>query len=95
MTGTAAGTDAVTHAMAVLYTGNGMIKPLLWQERDAVSLVSKVNPDDDTVFFTREFLWGLEARGAVGYGPWWLISKHTGGAINDLAPDGSTYGVTG
>src|SRR5262249_5937341 len=32
--GTAAGTDAVTHAMAVLVVGDKIVKPLLWQQRD-------------------------------------------------------------
>jgi phage major head subunit gpT-like protein len=72
------------------------IKPLIWQEREPVSLVAKINADDDNVFFNREFLWGLEGRGVAGYGPWWLIYKATGGASADLAP-GYTgpFGFTG
>jgi len=34
ITGAAASTDGVTHAFVVLYTGNGMVKPLMWQNRE-------------------------------------------------------------
>lgn len=53
----------------------GPVKPLIFQLREAVSLVTKTLPTDDNVFTMRQFLWGLEGRGAVGYGPWFLIAR--------------------
>lgn len=54
---------------------SGPVKPLVFQQREAVSLVSKTAPTDDNVFSQRKFLWGLEGRGAVGYGPWFLMIR--------------------
>lgn len=54
----------------------GPVKPLIFQLREAVSLVTKTLPTDDNVFQLRQFLWGLEGRGAVGYGPWFLIIRN-------------------
>ncbi len=51
------------------------IKPLVWQVRKEPQLVAKTNVDDDNVFFQRQFIWGLDARGAGGLGPWFLLSK--------------------
>jgi len=51
------------------------IKPLLLQVRKSVTLVAKANIDDDNVFWNSTFYWGLDARGVVGYGPWWLMAK--------------------
>lgn len=62
------------------------IKPFIWQLREAVTLVSLTDPDNEHVFFNREFIWGLEGRGAAGYGPWFLAYKATGGADADLLP---------
>lgn len=53
----------------------GAIKPLIFQLREAISLVTKTLPTDDNVFQLRQFLWGLEGRGAVGYGPWFLMAR--------------------
>lgn len=62
------------------------IKPFIFQDRKAVQLVSKTAVTDDNVFMLREFLWGLDGRGAAGYGPWWLAIKSTGAAGNVTAP---------
>lgn len=56
------------------------IKPLIFQDRRPVQLVSKTAVTDDNVFMLREFLWGVDGRGAAGYGPWWLAIKSTGAA---------------
>lgn len=51
------------------------IKPLIWQLRQAVQLISLTNVDDANVFFHKEFVWGQDGRGVASYGPWFLISK--------------------
>lgn len=51
------------------------IKPLIWQLRRALNLVAMVNPDDPMVFMQKQLMWGLEGRGAAGYGPWFLMSR--------------------
>jgi phage major head subunit gpT-like protein len=67
----------------------GAIKPLIFQLREAISLVTKTLPTDDNVFQLRQFLWGLEGRGAVGYGPWFLMARVDPDDANgtDLIPD--------
>ncbi|MBX3131632.1 MAG: Mu-like prophage major head subunit gpT family protein [Polyangiaceae bacterium] len=51
------------------------IKPLIFQNRKAPEMVSKTAPTDDNVFHQRQFLWGVDARGAAGYGPWFLMAR--------------------
>jgi phage major head subunit gpT-like protein len=51
------------------------IKPLVWQEREAPILVSKTDVDEEAVFWQKQFIWGIEARGAAGYGPWFLAAR--------------------
>lgn len=68
---------ALTQWVAIDTTAGVM--PFLYQERKAPELVSKTDLDDDNVFWSREFIWGVDARGAAGYGPWWLAHLATGG----------------
>lgn len=51
------------------------IKPLIWQLRTAPKLITKTAPDDDNVFWQKQFIWSLEARGAAGFGPWFLMAR--------------------
>lgn len=51
------------------------IKPLVWQLRKAPVMVAKTQVDEDNVFFQRQFVWGLDARGAAGFGPWFLAAR--------------------
>lgn len=51
------------------------IKGLVWQLREAPQFVSKVEPTDDNVFFQKQFIWGVDARGVGGYGPWFLMAR--------------------
>lgn len=55
---------------------SGALKPLIWQLRQAPTLTSKTDLDDDNVFHHDQYLWGAKARGAPGYGPWWLMSRN-------------------
>lgn len=54
------------------------IKPFIYQERKKPVLVSQVNPDSDSVFQRKKFLYSAEARGAGGYGFWQMCVGSTG-----------------
>lgn len=54
---------------------DGAIKPLVFQERKAPTRVNKDAPTDDNVFWKRELIWGVDARGNAGYGLWWKIAR--------------------
>ena len=51
------------------------IKPMLFQLREAPTFDYLMKSDDPNVFMKDEYIAGVKARGAAGYGPWWLISK--------------------
>lgn len=51
------------------------IKGLVWQLRKPPEFVSKTAVDDDNVFMQRQFIWGVDARGVAGYGPWFLMAR--------------------
>jgi phage major head subunit gpT-like protein len=55
------------------------IKPLIFQKRRDYALTAKDDPSDDNVFHQNEFLYGVDARVAVGFGLWQLAygSKQT------------------
>ena len=46
------------------------VKPLIYQERKKPKFVSKASETDDNVFMSRQFLYGVDARGNAGYGFW-------------------------
>jgi phage major head subunit gpT-like protein len=70
------------------------IKPFIFQDRKPVTLVSKTAVTDDNVFWQREFIWGIDGRGAAGYGPWWLAIKSTGGVSQIAQPPIAVLGPT-
>ena len=49
------------------------LKPIIFQERKKPEFVAKDNPDDETVFWKKEFVYGTDARYNVGYGFWQFI----------------------
>lgn len=51
------------------------IKPLVFQNRKPPVFVAKDSPQDDNVFFQRQFIYGVEARGAAGYTLPFLMAK--------------------
>lgn len=53
------------------------IKGLVWQLRKAPQFVAKTDLTDDNVFFQKQFVWGVDARGVGGYGPWYLMARAT------------------
>ena len=40
-------------------------------------LVSLTSPNDEHVILRDKYLYGVKARGAAGYGPFWLAAKCT------------------
>ncbi len=69
VTGTASGTDGVTHAMAVLVLRNKLVKPLLWQNRQAADFKTDAGSlESDKV---RMVKWWADLRGAAAFGFWW------------------------
>jgi len=46
------------------------IKPFVFVMRETPLFVSKQAPDDETVFWDDEFVWGTSSRGEAGYGLW-------------------------
>lgn len=51
------------------------VKPFLFQERNSPEFTPRFDPADPHVFNNDEFLAGVRARGAAGYGPWWLAAR--------------------
>lgn len=56
-----------------------MIKPLIYQVRKDYNFVAMDKVDDDNVFHSKEFIYGVDARSNVGFGLWQLAyaSKQT------------------
>lgn len=59
------------------------VKPIIFQNRQAPVFVSKDKPDDDNVFYRKEYHYGVDARYNVGFGLWQLCFA----AKTDLTPD--------
>jgi phage major head subunit gpT-like protein len=53
------------------------MKPWLFQQRKAPELVMKDGPSDDNVFWDQDVVYGLDSRGNVAPGPWWLMARST------------------
>jgi len=51
------------------------VKPLVFVERSAPKFTFKNSDQDDNVFWDDEVVFGVRARGAAGYGPFWLAAK--------------------
>lgn len=51
------------------------IRPLIFQQRQAPEMVALTNPSDEHVMMRNKFVYGVKARGAAGYGPFWLAAK--------------------
>lgn len=51
------------------------IKPFLYQERQSPIMVPFVNPSDPSVFYRKQYEFGVDMRGAAGIGLWFLSAK--------------------
>ncbi len=54
------------------------IKPLIYQERKAPMFVQQTEPAADAVFLRKKYRYGVECRGAAGYGFWQMAYGSTG-----------------
>ncbi len=50
------------------------IKPMIYQPRSSFELVTKFNREDPSVFFNREYLYGVDGRAGFGFGPYWQLA---------------------
>ena len=56
------------------------LKPFIYQERKAPMFVQQTVMDSDSVFLRKEYRYGVECRGAGGYGFWQLAYGSDGTA---------------
>lgn len=76
---------------------NKPVKPIIYQEREAFTFVSKDDPKDDNVFMNRQYLYGTDGRCNVGYGFWQMAygSKQTLNAASYAAARAALRGMKG
>jgi len=55
------------------------IKPFIFQLRQAPQFVQFNDPKSESVFRRKKFVYGVDARGNVGFGLWFLAAKSKGG----------------
>lgn len=79
-----ANTDGGAGTPWFLIDASRVLKPIILQKRRDFDFVSKDRVTDDNVFTNREFHYGADARGNVGYGFWQFAwgSKQTLSAAN-------------
>ena len=65
-----ANTDGGTGTPWFLLDTSRALKPIILQKRKEFEFVSRTRIDDDHVFNNKEFLYGADARGNVGFGFW-------------------------
>lgn len=58
-----------------LFDTSRALKPFIWQARRNPNLVRKDMETDDNVFFQRQYIYGVDARGNAGLGLWQLAHK--------------------
>lgn len=70
-----------------LFDATRAIKPFIFQRRSLPRLISQDSPDDEHAFMRKKFRYGVDYRGAVGYGLWQLAygSKDTLNTTNYIA----------
>lgn len=53
------------------------MKSVIFQLREAPTFTALDNPTDPNVFFRRKYIYGVDARGGVGFGLWFFAVKIT------------------
>jgi len=56
-------------------TIGAIVKGIIFQQRQAPVFVQKTSPNDDNVFKTKKFMWGVDSRGNAGYTLPFLLAK--------------------
>ncbi len=54
------------------------IMPMIFQDRKKPEFVAKDNPEDESVFMNKQYLYGSDSRYNAGYGLWQLAHGSTG-----------------
>ena len=92
-----ANTDGGTGTPWFLLDVSRALKPIILQKRRDFEFVSKTALTDDHVFNNKEFLFGADARGNVGFGFWQFAwgSKQTLNATNYEAARAALMGMKG
>lgn len=55
-----------------------VLRPFIHQKRKDTKLVQQTAVTDESVMMHKQYLWGVDGRYAVGYGPWFLAMKMVG-----------------
>jgi len=55
-----------------------VLRPFIHQKREEVRLVAQTDVTDENVMMHKQYLWGVDGRYALGYGPWFLALKAVG-----------------
>lgn len=87
-TGTATTASNLTAGAAAawyLLDVTNILKPLIWQNRKDPQFIAMTQPNDEQVFMTNTYRYGVDLRGNAGYGLWQLAHK------SKAILDGSTY----
>lgn len=66
-----AGTGSAWYLLDV----KNVLRPLIWQNRKKPELVAMTTSNDEGVFTSNEFRYGVDMRGNAGYGFWQLAHK--------------------
>jgi phage major head subunit gpT-like protein len=67
----AGGSDTAWYPMCT----SRAVKPFVMVTRKAPQFAMLTRPEDDTVFNEDQYRYGVRARGAAGFGPFWLCAK--------------------
>jgi phage major head subunit gpT-like protein len=65
--------------------GSKVFKPVIWQPRKAFDLVRQFDPTDDTVFYKKQFVWGVDGRSGCGFSPFWQLAFVNRNAMDEAA----------
>lgn len=92
--GTVSNSGGGSGAPWFLLCANRPLKPVILQKRKDFQFVAKDRPDDDNVFDNKEFVYGADARGNVGFGFWQFAygSKQT---LNAASYEAARAAITG
>lgn len=69
--------DRLNNEPTVWYVARlgGPINPLILQVRQEAQIDQLTQRTSEANFWRRQLVWGADARGAAGYGPWWLAAR--------------------
>lgn len=92
-----ANTDGGSGTPWFLLAADEVIKPIIFQSRKPPTFVSLDRETDGNVFMNRQFIYGVDARYAVGYGFWQMAwgSKQTLDATSYATARAAIYGAKG